>query len=131
MAQKSFEPAETFPELRARLKSYDDSSETQCGERSGDGHRTMQAARKKKGVSSSGCYICGRRGHMARNCRSRNSGQCGTRGSGSNEAIEQRCKDASGVGKLDTLQDSASTGGQDSSAAVLHLERRDMGYGVH
>ena len=44
---------------------------------------------KKKGVSSSGCYMCGWKGHMARDCKSKSdSGQYSARGSGSNEASE-------------------------------------------
>ena len=47
----------------------------------------MQAVRKKKGVSSSGCYVCGQKGHLARDCKSKSdSGQSSARSSGSTEA---------------------------------------------
>ena len=57
----------------------------------------MQAVRKKKGVSSSGCYVCGQKGYMAKDCRSiTDSGQPTARGNGSSEASgpgvkKQRC----------------------------------------
>ena len=87
VVQESFQPAKTFPELRTRLRIYDDSRKARCEERTGHGHIAMQAVRKKKGVSSSGCYVCDRKGHMARYCKSKSdSGQSSARGSGSNEA---------------------------------------------
>ena len=74
--QESFQPAKTFPELRTRLRNYDDSRKARCEERTGHGHIAMQAVRKKKGVSSSDCYVCGQKGHMARDSKSKSdSGQ--------------------------------------------------------
>ncbi|XP_063717937.1 uncharacterized protein LOC134845037 [Symsagittifera roscoffensis] len=50
-------------------------------------HIAMQAVSKKKGVSSSGCYVYGQRGHMARKCKSKSdSGQSSARGSWANKA---------------------------------------------
>ena len=87
VVQESFQPAKTFTELRTRLRNYDDSRRARCGEKTGNGHIAMQAVRKKKGASGGGCFVCGQKGHLARDCRSRSdSGQSGARGSGSNEA---------------------------------------------
>ena len=87
VVQENFQPAKTFPELITRLRSYDDSRKARCGERTGHGHIAMQAARKKKGVTSSGCYVCGQKGHTARDCTSKSdSGQSSARGRSSNEA---------------------------------------------
>ena len=87
VVQESFQPARTFPELRTRLRNYDDSRKARCGERTELGHVAMQAVRKKKGESSSGCNVCGQKGHMARDCKFKSdSGQCSARGSESNEA---------------------------------------------
>ena len=87
VVQESFQPAKTFTELRTRLRNYDDSRRVRCGEKTGNGHIAMQAVRKKKGASGGGCFVCGQKGHLARDCRSRSdSGQSGARGSGSNEA---------------------------------------------
>ena len=81
--QESFQPAKTFPELRTRLRNYDDSRTARCGERTGHGHMAMQAARKKKRVSSSGCNVCGQKGHMTRDCKSKSdSGQPSVRTNG-------------------------------------------------
>ena len=87
VVQESFQPAKTFPELRTRLRNYDDSRKARCGERTGHGHIAMQVMRMKKEVSSKGCYVCGQKNHKARNCKSKgDSGQSSARGSGSNEA---------------------------------------------
>ena len=88
VVQESIQPAETFPELKTRLRNYDDSRKARCGERTGRGHIAMLAMRKKKKrVSNNGCNVCGQKGHMARNCKSKSdSGQSSARGSGSNEA---------------------------------------------
>ena len=93
VVQESFQSAKTFPELRTRLKNYDDSRKARCGERTGHGHIPMQAVRKKKRVSSSGCYVCGQKGHMARDCKSKSdSGQSSARGNESNEASGSAAK---------------------------------------
>ena len=69
------------------MRNYDDSRKARCGGRTGHGHIAMQAVRKKKGVSNSGCYLSGQKGHMARDCKSKSySGQSSARGNGSNEA---------------------------------------------
>ena len=87
VVQESFQPARRFPELTTRLRNYDDSRRPRCVERTGHGHIAMQTARKKKGVSSSGCYVCGQKGHMERDCKSKgDSGQSSAGGSGSNKA---------------------------------------------
>ena len=87
VVQESFQPAKTFPELRTRLRNYDVSRKARCGERTVHGHIAMQAVRKKKGVSRRGCYACGQKGHMARDCKSKSdSRHSSARGSGSNEA---------------------------------------------
>ena len=87
VVQESFQPVKTFPELRTRLRNYDGSRQGRCGERTGHGHIATQAVRKKKGVASSGCYMCGQNGHLASDCKSKSdSGQSSARGSGSNEA---------------------------------------------
>ena len=83
----------TFPEQRTRFRNCDDSRKARCGERTGHGHIAMQAVRKKKGVSCSGCYVCGQKGQMARDCKSKSdSRQSSARGSGSNEASGQGVK---------------------------------------
>ena len=95
--QESFQPAKAFPELTTRLRYYDDSRRPRCGERTGHGHTAMQVVRKKKGGSNSGCYVCGQKGHMKRDCKSKDdSRQSSARGSGSNKASgpgakKQRC----------------------------------------
>ena len=124
VVQESFQPAKTFPVLRTRLRNYDDSRKARCGERTGHCHTAMQAVRKKKGVSSSGCYVCGQKGHMARDFKSKyDSGQSSAGGSGSNEASqEQRSKGVSSVGNLDIFKGSASRGGQGSSVVLLQLQ---------
>ena len=81
VVQESFQPVKTFPELRKTLRKYNESRKARRGERTGYGHTAMQAVRKKKGVSSSGCYRCGQKGHMARDCKSKtDSGQSIARG---------------------------------------------------
>ena len=76
-----------------KLRSYDDSRKAGCGERTGHSHIAMQAVRKKKGVSSSGCYVCGQEGHVAEDCKSKSdSGQSSARGSGSKEASRPGAK---------------------------------------
>ena len=122
VVQESFQPAKTFPELRTRLRNYNDSRMARCGERTELGHIAMQAVRKKKGVSNSGCYVFGHKGHMARDYKSKSdSRQSSARGSGSNKQVgqEQRSEDASSMGNLDIMQGSASRGGQGSSVVVL------------
>ncbi|XP_063727131.1 uncharacterized protein LOC134854706 [Symsagittifera roscoffensis] len=75
------------PRRFSRLRNYGDSRKARCGERTGHGYIARQAVRKKNGVSSSGCYVCGQKGHMVKDCKSkRDSGQSSARGSGSNEA---------------------------------------------
>ena len=71
MVKKIFQPAKMFPEQRTRLRNYNDPRKARWGERTGHGHIAMQAVRKKKGVSSSGYYVCGQKGHMARGCKSK------------------------------------------------------------
>ena len=39
------------------MRNYDDWTKARCGERTGHGHIAVQAVRRKKGVSSSGCYV--------------------------------------------------------------------------
>ena len=86
VVQKNFQ-SKTFLELRTRLRNYDDSRMALCGERTGHGHIAMQAVSKKKRMSISGCYVCGQKGHMTRDCNSKgDSGQSSAQGSGSNEA---------------------------------------------
>ena len=63
------QPAKTFPELRRRLRNYDVSMKARCGARTGHGHIALQAVGRKKEVSSSGCYVCGQKGHMVRDCQ--------------------------------------------------------------
>ena len=65
VVQESFQPAKTFPELSTRLRNYDGSRKARCEERTGHEIIPMQAVRKKKGVSSSICYVCGQKDHMA------------------------------------------------------------------
>ena len=87
VVQESFQPAKTFPELRTRLRNYDDSRKARCEKSTEHDHIAMQAVRKRKRVSSSICYLCDQKGHMARDCKiKRDSGQSSARGSGSNEA---------------------------------------------
>ena len=53
MLQESFQLANTFPEQRTRVKNYAASRKARCGH----GNTAMQDARRKKGVSRSGCYV--------------------------------------------------------------------------
>ena len=125
VVQESFQPAKTFPELRTRLRNNDDTRKARCGERTGHGHIAMQAVRKKKGVSSSGCYVCGHKGHMARDCKSKSgSGQSSARGNGSNEASGPGAKKQGcfKYGQPGHFTNSASRGGQVSSVVVLQLQ---------
>ena len=97
MVQESFQPAKTFPERRTRLRSYADSRNARCGESTGHGHIVMQAVRKKKRVSSSGCSVCGQKlFSWLGTANPKDSGQSSARGSVSNDASgpgakKQRC----------------------------------------
>ena len=134
VVQESFQPAKTFPELRTRLRNYDDSRKARCGERTGHGHIAMQAVRKKKRVSSSGCYVCGQKGHMARDCKSKSdSGQLSARGSGSNEASGSSAKKQ---GWATWTFCKGAQAGEDSVFQLLCCNFNDgrrthCGYGMH
>ena len=94
-------------------------------ERTGHGHIAMQAVRKKKGVSSSGCYECGQKSHMARGCKSKSdNGQSRSKKARVLQvwATWTFCKGASSVRNLDILQGSTSKGGQGSSVVVPQLQ---------
>ena len=97
LMQDHFQPAKAFPQLRKRLKNHDVSRKAPYGERTEHGHVAMRAVRKKKGVSSSGRYVCCQKSHMARECKSTSDiGQSSVRGSGLKEtsgpaAKKQRC----------------------------------------
>ena len=56
-----FNPAKIFSGLRMRLMSYDDPNKAQWGKKSDHYCLAMQAVRKKKEVSSSGCYVSGQK----------------------------------------------------------------------
>ena len=80
VVQESFQPASSFPELRTRLRNYHDSRNARQ-EDTDSGHYAMPTVRNKK-LNRGACFVCGRRGHISKECRSRSNVDKSSRGVG-------------------------------------------------
>ena len=99
--------------------NYNDLRKARYGERTGLGHLAKQAVRKKKGVLS-GCYVCGQKGRMARESKSRSDSGHSSAGNGSDEASGPGAKKQGCFkhGQPEHFARECKQGGRGSSVAV-------------
>ena len=90
--QESFHPATNFTELRKRLQNFHESTAQRHKGQNGSVALAVKSD-FKKGDKKGNCFVCGIRGHFAKDCRRRETAQrskCGEKGHLDRACMRQR-----------------------------------------